>query len=331
MLAAWALIVASVPAIAANDDWSRFKQSFVQAEGRVIDTGQNGITHSEAQGIGMLLAVMHDDRASFDAIWKWTRRNLQIREDHLLAWRWSDKDGVSDRNNATDGDLYIAWALLRAHARWSSTGYGDEAKAILRDVRAKLILHGRRGAILLPGAEGFSKPEGITVNLSYWLFPAFDDFERALPDPVWNDLARTGVNLLLEAHFGRWGLPADWITLGDKLAPADGFPSRFGYDAVRIPLYLMWSGLANPELMTPFQNYWRHFEGAKFVPAWTRLDDDSIDSHDAPAGMHAIAGLTLAYPDTRLARIPGLTAGDNYYSATLLLLSRNLAKQNHAE
>lgn len=319
------------PAIAANDDWSRFKQSFVQAEGRVIDTGQNGITHSEAQGISMLLAVMNDDRAGFDAIWGWTRHNLQIREDHLLAWRWTEKEGVSDRNNATDGDLYVAWALLRAQARWSVPVYGDEAKAILRDIRAKLILHDRRGAILLPGTEGFSNPGGITVNLSYWLFPAFNDFERALPDTVWNDLSRTGINLLLEAHFGRWGLPADWITLADRLAPANDFPHRFGYDAVRIPLYLMWAGLARPELMAPFQDFWKHFEGAKFVPAWTRLDDDSIDSHDAPAGIHAISGLALAYPDTKLARLPGLTAGDSYYSAILLLLSKNLTKPDNAE
>jgi endoglucanase len=39
----------------------------------------------------------------------------------------------------------------------------------------------------------------------------------------------------------RFKMPTDWISLADETAAAArGFPSVFGYDAVRIPLYLAW-------------------------------------------------------------------------------------------
>lgn len=307
-----------------NADWTLFKQRFLQPEGRVIDTGRDGISHSEGQGVAMLLAVHYDDRTTFDNLWNWTRKTLQVRQDKLLAWRWSPKDGVSDMNNATDGDLYVAWALLRAHGKWKVEAYHEHALQILADVRTRLIRQDKRGMVLLPGVEGFEKPEGITLNLSYWLFPALREFDQAAPDPVWEKLSQTGITLLLEGRFGRWGLPADWIRLGDKLQPAPGFPARFSYDAVRIPLYLLWAKRDTPQLLRPFRDYWEHFGGARFMPAWTNLDDDSIDSWDAPSGIRAVAQLVLAQGDPATVALPPLDAGQDYYSATLLLLSKVL-------
>lgn len=309
------------PAQADNPDWMLFKQRFISPEGRVIDSGQGGISHSEGQGVAMLLATAQRDRTTFAGLWEWTRSHLQIRQDRLLAWRWVPGAGADDLNNATDGDLFVAWALLRAHDQWPEAGYRESAMAILEDVRHYLIHRDPRGPLLLPGREGFSKPEGVTVNLSYWLFPAFSEFDRALPDPLWRELGETGINVLLEAHFGRWGLPPDWLALGEKLAPAPDRPPRFGYDAVRIPLYLLWAGQTRPELLDPFRRYWRHFEGAHFLPAWTRLDDDSVDSHDAAPGIRAVAKLTFAAPGLHNTRLPPLDTTQDYFSASLLLLS----------
>jgi len=49
-------------------NWERFKTRFISAEGRVIDTGNGHISHSEGQGVGMLLAVAHDDQTTFENI-----------------------------------------------------------------------------------------------------------------------------------------------------------------------------------------------------------------------------------------------------------------------
>lgn len=293
----------------------------------MVDTGRDGISHSEGQGTAMLLAVHYDDRAMFDTIWQWTRQRLQVRGDKLLSWRWTPKEGIGDNNNASDGDLFAAWALLRAQRRWHDPSYGSAALGILQTIRQQLLRRTTRGTILLPGMTGFDKADGMTINLSYWIFPALRDISLADPAPEWEELARTGINLLLEGHFGRWGLPADWMVLGDKLAPASGFPARYGYDAVRIPLYLIWAGRETPELLRPFRAYWDHFRGARFMPAWTNLADDSIDSYDASAGIRAIAQLTLAYPEIGTVRLPSLDAGQDYYSSMLLLLAKAMLRE----
>ncbi|MCX7628193.1 MAG: glycosyl hydrolase family 8 [Methylophilaceae bacterium] len=307
-----------------DPDWILFKQRFLRPEGRIIDTGKGGISHSEGQGVGMLLAVRYDDRVTFDMLWNWTRNTLQIRQDKLLAWRWSPEKGVDDPNNATDGDLFVAWALLRAHDKWQKREYQESALQILTSVREKLLRFDKRGPILLPGADGFEKIDGFLLNLSYWVFPAFDAFERSAPDPVWEKLRQSGLQLIVEGRFGRWGLPPDWAKLNDRLELAAEFPPRFGYDAVRIPLYLIWAGLDTEERMRAFREFWEYFSGARFTPAWTNLGDDSIDSWDASTGIRAIARLVLAAGNPASIELPALDPNQDYYSAALLLLGKTM-------
>ncbi len=81
--------IAFAGSLAGQDGWRAYRERFVTPQGRVVDTGNGGISHSEGQGYGMLLAVAADDRATFERIWTWTRANLMVRDDQLLAWRWS--------------------------------------------------------------------------------------------------------------------------------------------------------------------------------------------------------------------------------------------------
>src|SRR4051812_32573749 len=90
--------------------WPIFKSRFVLPSGRVVDTGNEGVSHSEGQGYGMLFAEANNDRACFEQLWRWTKRNLQVRPDRLLSWRWRPvgTSGVADDpNNASDGDLLV--------------------------------------------------------------------------------------------------------------------------------------------------------------------------------------------------------------------------------
>ena len=111
------LALLSFAACGADPDWERFKQAYVESDGRVMDTGQGRISHSEGQGFTMLFAVHYGDRAAFDRVWQWTKRNLQVRDDALLAWKW-EQGAVTDRNNASDADILVAWALARAAEKW---------------------------------------------------------------------------------------------------------------------------------------------------------------------------------------------------------------------
>jgi endoglucanase len=313
--------IVTLAANAADADWERFKQSFVEADGRVVDTGQARISHSEGQGFTMLLAVHYDDRATFDRLWQWTRRTLQVRDDALLAWKW-ENGGVSDRNNASDADVLVAWALARAAEKWREPEYEAAGKRIAQDVRKKLIKRGTHGIVLLPATEGFEKADAVTINLSYWVFPAFRELARIDPAPEWDELAKNGIAILKYAYFGRWRLPPDWLKLGERVAPGGPPPERFGYDAVRIPIYLLWSRRDSEALMKPYRDFWGQFEGARGLPAWTNLKDDSVDSHDAGQGVRAIAQTVADYPKPRADRLPALERGQSYYSSVLLLLAK---------
>ena len=320
-LLAAALLSASASSSATEMGWKHFKQSFIGPDGRVVDAGQGGISHSEGQGYAMLFAVNYGDRTSFEQIWRWTKTHLQVRGDNLLSWRWTPQAGITDQNNASDGDLLVAWALLRAYNKWHDAEYLQASQRIARDIREKLLRKAPQGLILLPGAEGFSKPDGNSINLSYWVFPALDEIGQADPAPEWAELAKTGMDILQYARFGRWGLPPDWLLLTEKVGPANGLSKQFGYNAVRIPLYLLWSHRESPTLLKPYREFWGYFKGAQFLPAWTDLKDDSVDSYDASAGIHALAQWVLAYPRTPATGQyqPGEKQG--YYSSSLLLLT----------
>ncbi len=315
--------------ISRHSDWYIYKHTYISS-GRVIDTGNGDISHSEGQGYGMLLAESYGDKQSFARIWSWTRRHLQIRKDRLLAWRWSPNiGGVTDLNNATDGDILVAWALLRASNRWHIPQYKRDALEIIRDIKTELILKTPWGPILLPGRRGFIKRDGVEVNLSYWIYPALEDFAKAYPSPVWGELIKTGIRLLKHARFGRWHLPPDWLLLNHNIRPLHPNTARFGFNAVRIPLYLIWGGFKDRQLLKPFVTYYDYFQPGRFLPAWTRLSNNSVDSYNAPPGIYAIFKLTsYVYKESgetaKKAQdlFPPLTLPQNYYSASLLLMSK---------
>jgi len=204
--------------IAKYSDWATYKKAFISPNGRVIDTGNHNISHSEGQGTGMLLAETYNDLPCFNRIWTWTRYHLQIRRDHLFAWKWNPRiHSITDLNDATDGDILIAWALLRAYRQWKISSYRYEALRIIRDIRKKLIIKTPWGLILLPGSRGFIKRTGVEINLSYWIYPALKDFANIDKQYEWNKVINTGLTLLKSARYGRWHLPPDWLFLNNMV------------------------------------------------------------------------------------------------------------------
>ena len=245
------------PATLLVDGWRQYKERFVTSEGRVVDNANGGISHSEGQGYAMLIAERLDDRPTFEAIWQWTQGNLLVRGDGLAAWRWSPQaPHVADHNNATDGDLLIAWALAEAGDKWHVTEYRQSARQIVEALAAIVVISSGFGPILLPASTGFAakdQPDAPVVNLSYWIFPAFKHL-RAVSDAIdWDALVATGKTLIGLSRFGPRRLPTNWISLAaTQPAPAQSFPAVFGYDAVRIPFYLAWGQPADRDLLKVF-------------------------------------------------------------------------------
>lgn len=314
--------------------WMNYRTRFVTDKGRVVDTANNLISHSEGQGYGMLLAVAARDRAGFERIWHWTRANLMVRDDQLIAWRWepSARPAVSDINNATDGDILVAWALAEAAELWNDASYRVAGRRIAVEVGRKLIVNKtRRGPLLLPAISGFAaedRKDGPILNLSYWVFPAFARLPLVAPEYNWSALTQSGLDLLAAARFGPLGLPSEWISsAGEELRPADGFAPHFAYNSIRIPLYMAWAGVGARE----------HY--ASFVGLWTA--SPSLAAIDVASGRRAaplsesgyasIAALTLCTangaPLPREFYVPA--PNENYYPSTLHLLSLIAAQMRY--
>gem|GEM_PF-200987 len=280
--------------LAGGSLWREYSARFVDPSGRVIDTGNGGISHSEGQGYGMLIAVAAGDRAGFDRMWAWTRAELGVRYDHLFGWKWDPaRSRVVDANDASDGDLLIAWALAEAAAYWNDSGYLVDATKIVADIESKLIRrYASPGAVLLPAVTGFSeneRPDGPVVNLSYWIFPALARLAQLDGRPEWADLTKTGLGLIETARFGSARLPVGWTSIGREApALARGHKIRFGYNAIRIPLYMYWSGLTSQSIFRDLVDAWESGPGGVRVIGG---EGAVVDQPLAEQGYGAIAAL----------------------------------------
>jgi endoglucanase len=321
----WFGLGQKAPARLDRQAWTAYQSRFVTEDGRVLDrdTDPAGITHTEGQGYGMLLAEAAGDKESFERLWTWTRGHLR-RPDGLFSWRWQD-GRVADRNNATDGDILIAWALLRAGKDWHRDDWRRESKAIADVLLQRDIVRFGVYTLLLPADDGFQDEQGVVVNLSYWLFPAFRDFSQAFGSPEWSALVASGEQLLRQARFGTWQLPPDWLRIdGSGLRPAAGFDPRYAFNAVRVPLHLVWGNKTPPDdILDPFRRFWHDKAQAGQIPAWVDLTSGETAPYAWQTGMRAVAA--LADPTVGAPPPPG--DKDGYFSWSLTLLSELAAAE----
>ncbi|GAC1328660.1 MAG: glycosyl hydrolase family 8 [Beijerinckiaceae bacterium] len=309
-------------ALKSPEVWANYKSRFITEQGRVVDTGNGFVSHSEGQGYGMLLAVAANDRPVFDLLWGWTRANLLVRGDNLFAWRWEpgQRPAVADINDASDGDLLIAWALTEAAEFWGDEPLRIAARRIAVDIGRKLVINkSTYGAMLLPALAGFAaedRNDGPVVNLSYWVFPALARLSLVAPEIDWNGVMQSGL-ALLKAQTGPARLPGDWTALkGGELKPAQGFPNAFAYNAIRVPLYLAWAGIGEREHYQAFAAWARHRRGeATIVDLASGRDIETYGE----TGYAAVPALTLCVTDEQTVPVELRTSfpSENYYPATL--------------
>lgn len=309
--------------------WAAFKAAYVQPDGRTIDPENGGVSHSESQGWTMLLAEANGDRATFDRAWRWTRANLARKNAPLLAWRYDPRTSpaVADENDAADGDVFAAWALLRAGQRWKNAEYLAASKALREAIAERLVVEVGGRTVLLPGLEGFRGPAGVTVNPSYFVLPAFQAFAKVDgAGSPWRDLIDDGLKLAREGRFGPQRLPPDWLLVraDGGLAPAPDRPPLFGFDAIRVPLYLAWGG--EDALAAETAGYWKGaYQAQKRPPAWVNMSNGQVADFPVSSGGVAIAGLALNDPTILASR--GALPDRTYYSSALMLLAETALRE----
>lgn len=313
------------PRIAFSQDggaWQGWRDRFLSDDGRVIDDDNGRISHSEGQGFGALLAQAHGDREAFELIEGWTRGNLLVRQDRLMGWRWNAATGVAyeDWHNATDGDLFRAWALLRAERDSGWPVDADLYRDIARDIVSLCLRPDPRAPgspLLTPGAEARSDPERVLFNPSYIMPRALRELGLAAERPELLSVADHGETVLAELA-ARSPIP-DWIDV-----TATGFAAprehalRSGYDALRVPLYLSWSGARNHPAVLRATETLMSASLPGHLAVNVTLEGKVLAQSDQP-GYRAIADLARCR-EVRIA-VEQLDR-QSYYPATLGLLAR---------
>ncbi|THB69208.1 MAG: hypothetical protein D6E12_05125 [Desulfovibrio sp.] len=327
------LLLVSGQTLAAEPSWQDFKAQFLSHDGRIVDPFQDNMSHSEGQGYAMLLAVAHDDRVAFDLIWQWTRDNLQVRSaDSLLAWSFGQRlPGqwrVMDFNNATDGDILVAFALLKAWEEWGHGGYHEEALRMIVDIRQLLVMEQQGRLCLLPGYFGFHDGTTVLHNPSYVVYPALDYFARIDDMSFWTQLKKDSQAILAQAMPGDPALPSDWIVLErGAVAGTHAGEASQGFESVRVILYLAWAGELSvlPGLDGLLETASTHGT----LPIATANGTDTLAMESIPAGFYAVLaraardlGRNAAADALATLSKDGATRDEmNYYSQVLVLLA----------
>lgn len=231
--------------------WHEFVAGFVQDDGRVLDasTPQQHST-SEGQSYAMFFALVANDPAAFERLWKWSKDNLMSGAGSLPAWQWGrSSDGswrVLDPNSASDADLWFSYALLEAGRLWKRADYTRDATRLMHRVASEEVVQlPGMGAMLLPGRDGFAQPERLwRLNPSYLPLPVLRRLQHADPQGPWQEIAAGTARMYTD--FATIGLVPDWHAYQADTDDSGRFVvdpvkgATGGYDAIRSYL---WAGM----------------------------------------------------------------------------------------
>lgn len=119
---------------------SKIDQTYVRTTKNSEDEGTTVL--SEAQSYGMLITVLaakkgQASQEDFESLYRYYL-NHRVPGTELMSWKQVIKNDTQtvERQNATDGDLYIAYSLLEAAKQWPDKAdeYQNQAKKILKDI-----------------------------------------------------------------------------------------------------------------------------------------------------------------------------------------------------
>ncbi len=309
--------------------WQEFVKQFITPHGRVIDY-HLGLTHSEGQGYAMLLATQHNDLDSFHNLWRWTKANLQ-KSNKLFAWSWRCEQqvcAVTDSNNATDGDVLIAYALILAAEKWQTPQYHKQAISILDAVQTHLCVKLAEHLFLLPGEYGFVEERRIKLNPSYQILSAYQKFSQVHQPEFWQKISSSAQWLIQQSLHPTYQLPADWLWLDKKSAKLDERSNQYGYEAVRVYLYQLWQQ-HNP-LNAPQYLYNRYNKHGFLYSQLEFAQPQKRYPHEALSGIYQIYAETAKRQNkAKLARQLQYSAQQKlareqkqYYGSALYLLAQ---------
>jgi endo-1,4-beta-D-glucanase Y len=193
---------------------------------RVVRTYVPDIT-SEGNAYMLLAAAYMNDRTTFDAVLTFVKRFLN--GNGLQMWNLSVTDVVLDQNSATDAELDLALALLKAEQNWG----GGQYRALAVQIINRIMQHEVEvGTFVLKPGDVFGGWHEL--DPSYFSPAYYPLFASVTGDSRWNSvLQKTHQIFNTVAPRFPSGLWPDWMTAtGDPVAT--GRTYDYAYDATRI-------------------------------------------------------------------------------------------------
>ena len=306
--------------------WDEYKSRFLNSDGAIIDTGNNKMSHSEGQSYGLIFSLYFDDKESFEKILNWTDANLFNEEKGLYSWAYkrNEKNPVADKNNATDGDFMICWALIEAGKKWNNVEYIRKGEKLASTIMNTLIVEFAKTMVVLPGLKTFLDKNSVIINPSYYIWPAFSGLFRHTYMKKWQKIENDGKKIITSVKDTKEKITPDWLkmNLSGEVEVSEKWPARSSYDAIRVPLYLFWENENAPELQV-WRDYFKAFPADK-TPAYTDVISGEKAGYMMTSGLLNVRNLVMGQRIDE----PVLTEKDDYFNCSLSILSYLAA--NHA-
>ncbi|MGN1272707.1 MAG: glycosyl hydrolase family 8 [Lactobacillus sp.] len=210
---------------------------------------------SEGQGYGMYISALaakrgFGDKKQFEQLNNFYlkhRETINHRKTFLMSWREVEKNGKwhVDKNTATDGDLFIAQALILASKEYNNIYYKDEAVKILQDILR--YEYNAKTQTLTVGNWANEKSKYHNLMRTSDVMPEFfDSFYKTTGDKRWLTIKNTMLKRLYQlSHRHKTGLVPDfaWVsaTNAKPVKPntvATKDDGNFSANACRVPMML---------------------------------------------------------------------------------------------
>ncbi|MFG6416498.1 glycosyl hydrolase family 8 [Roseateles sp. DC23W] len=219
----------------------------------VLDVGNDDV-RSEGMSYGMMIAVQRGRKVEFDALWNWTWTHMRYRSGPRQSYfRWQCKpEGCAGFGKnavpASDGEEYMATALLMAASRWGSGkgvyDYEAQAQEILTAMLHKETMNGgvKEGARAMFSAQHGQVvfvPVGDAADFSdpSYHLPAFYEIwarraATAEDRQRWREIADISRAYFTKAAHPKTGLTPDYAHFDGRPKVLEGHED-FRYDAFR--------------------------------------------------------------------------------------------------
>ncbi|WP_308618554.1 glycosyl hydrolase family 8 [uncultured Enterococcus sp.] len=326
--------------------YQKWRENYVitTKEGSFVDTGTTTrSTLSEAQGYAMVITTLAAEKgfaseSDFEALYAYYTQYQIGNGNHLMQWRQSQtkKGWESDSlHNATDGDLDIAYSLIKASKLWpkSKHDYAAAANKLLADI--KQYNYNADTNFLTVGDWATVDQKASRILRPSDIMPAyFTEFYHFTHDSFWQGLNTRGIELLqILSKQVKTGLMPDfaWFETNNTLTPAkknqvnNQYDGDYSANACRIPLRLMKSN--DPKVAPILDKMLAFFADQKFVYAGYSLKGKAlVDYQNQSFSAPVLAAAYKAEPYSGLVTsqkwvVEEPIHGKNYYDETLKVLS----------